>query len=50
MRKVYALFVAAVLFMGLPFKIPTGQGTKEKIEKMHQDPKAYIAMLGKSTA
>jgi hypothetical protein len=23
----------------------TGQGHKEQIEKMHQDPKAYIAML-----
>ena len=22
-----------------------GQGTKEQIQKMHQDPKAYIAML-----
>ena len=45
MRKLYALFVAALLFLPFAVQDSAGQGTKEQIEKMHQDPKAYIAML-----
>jgi ubiquinone/menaquinone biosynthesis C-methylase UbiE len=40
----------AVLFISLPLVLvmvrdSSGQNTREQIEKMHQDPKAYIAML-----
>ena len=45
MKSLLALFccvIASTLFL-----VPdaAGQGTREQIQKMHQDPKAYIAML-----
>ena len=45
MKNLYALFISALLFLPFAVQNSAGQGTKEKIEKMHQDPKAYIAML-----
>jgi arsenite methyltransferase len=45
MKRLYALLLASG--MGLLFTAADspGQATKEQIQKMHQDPKAYIAML-----
>ena len=45
MKSLYALFLSAVLFVPFMVQESAGQGTKEQIQKMHQDPKAYIAML-----
>jgi arsenite methyltransferase len=45
MKGLYALIVAAVLLSTAAVKDSAGQNTKEQIQKMHQDPKAYIAML-----
>jgi ubiquinone/menaquinone biosynthesis C-methylase UbiE len=45
MKNLYALFLSAVFFMPFMAQESSGQGTKEQIQKMHQDPKAYIAML-----
>jgi len=45
MKNSKALFFSIVLPVLLMLQDATGQGTKEQIEKMHQDPKAYIAML-----
>ena len=45
MKSLYALFLSAVLFVPSMVQESAGQGTKEQIQKMHQDPKAYIAML-----
>jgi len=41
----YAVFAASVLLLSVAVQNSAGQGTKEQIQKMHQDPKAYIAML-----
>jgi arsenite methyltransferase len=40
-----ALFLSTILFVPFIVQDSSGQGTKEQIQKMHQDPKAYIAML-----
>jgi arsenite methyltransferase len=45
MQRLYVLFMAAILLLPLAVQNSAGQGTKEQIQKMHQDPKAYIAML-----
>lgn len=45
MKNSYALFAASVLMLSFVVQNSAGQGTKEQIQKMHQDPKAYIAML-----
>jgi arsenite methyltransferase len=45
MKRLYALFVASALLLVIGLQNSAGQGSKEQIEKMHQDPKAYIAML-----
>ena len=45
MKRAYVLFVAAVLLLAVAVQTTTGQGSKAQIQKMHQDPKAYIAML-----
>jgi arsenite methyltransferase len=45
MKGLYALFVASAILLAVAVQYSAGQGTKEQIEKMHQDPKAYIAML-----
>ena len=45
MKRLYTLFVAAVLMIGIFVPYSAGQRTKEQIEKVHQDPRAYIAML-----
>ena len=45
MKRLYALFLSAVLLLAVAVQYSAGQGTKEQIHKMHQDPKAYIAML-----
>ena len=37
--------MASILFLSFAVQDSAGQGTKEQIQKMHQDPKAYIAML-----
>ncbi|HTY61953.1 MAG TPA: methyltransferase domain-containing protein [Acidobacteriota bacterium] len=45
MKKSFGL--SAIWFFSLAIAVPysSGQRTKEQIEKIHQDPKAYIAML-----
>jgi arsenite methyltransferase len=45
MKSIFAVVVAAVLLLGIAVPFSRGQGTKDQIQKMHQDPKAYIAML-----
>jgi arsenite methyltransferase len=45
MKNLYALIAASILFLSFSTQDSSGQGTKEQIQKMHQDPKAYIAML-----
>jgi arsenite methyltransferase len=45
MKRFRAAFATSVLLMFFVGQNSAGQGTKEQIEKMHKDPKAYIAML-----
>ncbi len=45
MKNARMLFLAFVLLALLQVQSSSAQGTKEQIEKMHQDPKAYIATL-----
>jgi arsenite methyltransferase len=45
MENSSALFLSMVLFVPFMVQDSSGQVTKEQIHKMHQDPKAYIAML-----
>jgi ubiquinone/menaquinone biosynthesis C-methylase UbiE len=45
MKKSYALSVILVFSLALAVQYSSAQRTKEQIEKIHQDPKAYIAML-----
>jgi arsenite methyltransferase len=45
MKHSSAMLWAMVLPVVFMAEHAAGQGTKEQIEKMHQDPKAYIAML-----
>jgi SAM-dependent methyltransferase len=45
MKTVFTLLSSVILFAPFMVRESEGQGTKEKIDKMHQDPKAYIAML-----
>ncbi len=45
MRSSSTLFVLILLFVPFLVHDSSGQSTKEQIQKMHQDPKAYIAML-----
>jgi arsenite methyltransferase len=44
MKKALALFLALIPAL-LLFQNASGQRSKEEIEKMHKDPKAYISML-----
>jgi ubiquinone/menaquinone biosynthesis C-methylase UbiE len=45
MKSLMALFLSAVLLAPFMARESAAQGTKEQIRKLHQDPKAYIAML-----
>ena len=45
MKNPRALFLSLILFVPLMVQDSSAQATKEQIQKMHQDPKAYIAML-----
>jgi arsenite methyltransferase len=45
MKNLSALFLSMILFVPFMVQDSSAQGTKEQIHKMHQDPKAYIAML-----
>jgi len=45
MKRAYTLVLAAAVAMGMAVPYSVGQRTKEQIEKIHQDPKAYISML-----
>jgi ubiquinone/menaquinone biosynthesis C-methylase UbiE len=45
MEKMHKRFLIIILPAILVAQFAAGQGTKEQIQKMHQDPKAYIAML-----
>jgi arsenite methyltransferase len=45
MKNSSALFLSTILFVPFIVQDSSGQATKEQIQKMHQDPKAYIAML-----
>ena len=45
MKRLAALILATALTLAVAVHYSTAQGTKEQIQKMHQDPKAYIAML-----
>jgi ubiquinone/menaquinone biosynthesis C-methylase UbiE len=45
MKNLSALFLSMILFSPIMVQDSSGQSTKEQIQKMHQDPKAYIAML-----
>jgi ubiquinone/menaquinone biosynthesis C-methylase UbiE len=45
MKNAKALFFSIILPSLLIFQDAAGQSTKEQIQRMHQDPKAYIAML-----
>ena len=45
MKDRSALFALLVMAFAVAVQPSAGQSTKEQIQKMHQDPKAYIAML-----
>jgi len=45
MKNSKALIFSIVLAAPFTFQDAAGQGTTEQIQKLHQDPKAYIAML-----
>jgi arsenite methyltransferase len=45
MKNPFALLLPMLLLVPLVFQDSYGQRSKEQIEKIHQDPKAYIAML-----
>ena len=45
MEKMHKRFSIIILPAILVAQFAAGQGTKEQIQKMHQDPKAYIEML-----
>lgn len=45
MKKMHKRFWIIIFPAILAAQFAAGQGTKEQIQKMHQDPKAYIAML-----
>ena len=45
MKHSQALLFSMILPSLLWSQDAAGQGTKEQIQKMHEDPKAYIAML-----
>ena len=45
MENPRVLFLSLILFVPLMVQDSSAQATKEQIQKMHQDPKAYIAML-----
>ena len=45
MKGLITLLASAILFVPFAVRESAGQGSKEQIQKMHQDPKAYIAML-----
>jgi arsenite methyltransferase len=45
MKNSLALLLPMLLLVPLAFQDSYGQRSKEQIEKIHQDPKAYIAML-----
>ncbi len=45
MKNLCPILLSAVLLVPFVAHDSAAQGTKEQIQKMHQDPKAYIAML-----
>jgi arsenite methyltransferase len=45
MKSLLALFSSAILFVPFMAQESAGQDAKEQMHTMHQDPKAYIAML-----
>ena len=45
MKNVRSLLSSTILFVPFILPAPAAQATREQIQKMHQDPKAYIATL-----
>ena len=45
MKKISTLLLPTIFFVPFMIQDSSGQATKEQIHKLHQDPKAYIAML-----